>query len=166
MMTSENLKIIPNFLNYYGITDLVNQITDRSFPWYYAMSEGEPEQYSHLLYYDHQFSKFINPQLMGALQQIITDKLGAIATLRVKVNATPKNAPEQIWHQDWYISTPNKTCVLYLNDNDGYTEFRDGTKVQSVKNTAVIFDSNIEHRGVPATNTDRRLVLNINYFEK
>ena len=56
--------------------------------------------------------------------------------------------------------------MLYLNDNDGYTEFRDGTKVQSVKNTAVIFDSNIEHRGVPATNIDRRLVLNINYFEK
>ena len=46
MMTSENLKIIPNFLNYYGITDLVNQITDRSFPWHYAMSEGEPEQYN------------------------------------------------------------------------------------------------------------------------
>ena len=66
MMTSENLKIIPNFLNYYGITDLVNQITDRSFPWHYAMSEGEPEQYSHLLYYDHQFSKFIKNQLFGA----------------------------------------------------------------------------------------------------
>ena len=30
----------------------------------------------------------------------------------------------------------------------------------------VIFDTNIEHRGVPPTNVDRRLVLNINYFEK
>ena len=84
----------------------------------------------------------------------------------VKVNATPRNAPEQRWHTDWQTSTPSKTCVLYLNDNDGYTEFTDGTKVESVANTAVIFDTNTKHRGVPATNVDRRLVININYFEK
>tara|TARA_B100001109_G_scaffold5114_1_gene3907 strand:+ start:217 stop:714 length:498 start_codon:yes stop_codon:yes gene_type:complete len=165
-MTLEKPKIIPNFLSYYAFDDLTTAFTHNNFPWHYPQSEGEPEQYSHLLYYDHQFSRSISPQLMNALQIIITDKLNAIATLRVKINATPRNAPEQIWHQDWYISTPNKTCVLYLNDNDGYTEFRDGTKVDSVKNTAVIFDSNTEHRGVPATNVDRRLVLNINYFEK
>ena len=29
-----------------------------------------------------------------------------------------------------------------------------------------VFDGNLEHRGVAATNVDRRLVLNINYFEK
>ena len=39
-------------------------------------------------------------------------------------------------------------------------------RVDSVANTAVIFDTNIEHRGVPPTNVDRRLVININYFEK
>ena len=107
----------------------------------------------------------MNPTLNRCLMAA-TNKLDVIAILRVKLNATCRNAPEQEWHTDWQISTPSKTCVLYLNDNDGYTEFRDGTKVQSVKNTAVIFDSNTEHRGVPATNVDRRLVLNINYFEK
>ena len=91
-------------------------------------------------------------------------QLGAIAVFRIKVNATPKNAPQQGWHNDLKISTPSKTCVLYLNDNDGYTEFREDV-VNSVENTAVIFDTNLEHRGVPSTDT-RRLVLNINYFEK
>ena len=91
-------------------------------------------------------------------------QLGAIAVFRIKINATPKNAPHQGWHQDLKISTPSKTCVLYLNDNDGYTEFREDI-VNSVSNTAVIFDTNTEHRGVPSTDT-RRLVLNINYFEK
>ena len=95
----------------------------------------------------------------------ITNQLDAIAILRVKVNATPRNTPQQEWHTDWKISTPSKTCVLYLNTNDGYTEFRD-KKVYSKENTAVIFDTNLEHRGVPATNIDRRLVLNISYFEK
>ena len=88
-----------------------------------------------------------------------------IAILRVKLNATCRNAPEQEWHTDWQISTPSKTCVLYLNDNDGYTEFKD-TKVESKANTAVVFDTDTEHRGVPATNVDRRLAININYFEK
>ena len=55
---------------------------------------------------------------------------------------------------------------LYLNDNDGYTEFETGEKVMSQTNTAVIFDTNLKHRGVPATNTQRRMVLNISYFEK
>ena len=91
--------------------------------------------------------------------------MGAIAVLRININSTPRNAPEQTWHTDWVLSTKSKTCVLYLNDNDGYTEFMDGTKVESVANTAVIFDTNTKHRGVSATNVDRRLVLNVSYFE-
>ena len=160
------MQILPNFLKFYIYKELLDQFRDKSFPWHYPQAAGEPEQYSHLLYYDHQFSKSINPTIMRCLQSLITDNLDAIATLRVKVNATPKNAPDQEWHTDWQICTPNKTCVLYLNTNNGYTEFEDGTKVESVANTAVIFDSNLKHRGVPATDVDRRLVLNVNYFEK
>ena len=133
-------KVIPNFLKHYTITELERQINDVHFPWHYPQTEGEPDQYVNLLYYDHQFSNAMNPMLMRCL-------------------------PEQQWHTDWQLSTPNKTCVIYLNDNNGYTEFRDGKKILSVKNTAVIFDSNLEHRGVPSTD-NRRLVLNINYFEK
>ena len=96
----------------------------------------------------------------------LTNQLNAIALLKIKVNATPRNAPEQIWHTDWQISTPSKTCVLYLNTCDGYTEFRSGKKIYSEENTAVIFDTDLEHRGTPPTNVDRRLVLNVNYFER
>ena len=162
------MQIQKNFLNYHTFTELVDQINSTRFPWYYPQSArvdyGEPCQYVNLLYYDHKFSNAMNPMLMRCLRAI-TDQLNAIAILRVKVNATPKGAPEQQWHTDWQLSTPNKTCVIYLNDNNGYTEFRDGKKILSVKNTAVVFDSNLEHRGVPSTDT-RRLVLNINYFEK
>ena len=163
-MTSENLKIIPNFLEFYTFNELYNQFNSPNFPWFWTQSPGEPEQYVNLLYFDHQFSSAMNPTINRCLMAA-TDKLGVIAILRVKLNATCKNAPEQEWHTDWQISTPSKTCVLYLNDNDGYTEFKD-MKVDSVANTAVIFDTNIEHRGVPPTNVDRRLVININYFEK
>ena len=162
-MTSESPKIIPTFLKYYTFTELKNIVTDKNFRWYYSQSSGEPEQYSNLLYYDHQFSEDVTPKLKRILATICT-QLGAIAVLRIKINATPKNAPQQDWHTDWQITTQSKTFVLYLNDNDGYTEFKD-TKVESKANTAIIFDTDLEHRGVPSTDT-RRLVLNINYFEK
>ena len=158
------MQILPNFLKHYTFTDLKNTVTDKNFRWYFPESKGEPEQYSNLLYYDHQFSEDVTPKLKRLLSTMCI-QLGAIAVFRIKVNATPKSAPHQEWHQDLKISTPSKTCVLYLNDNDGYTEFREDV-VNSVSNTAVIFDTNVEHRGVPPTNVDRRLVLNINYFEK
>ena len=162
------MQIQKNFLNPRIFTELVDHINDTRLPWYYQQSarvpEGAPCQYINLIYYDNQFFMDVSPTLMKCLR-ILTDQLNAVALLKIKVNATPRNAPEQVWHTDWQISTPSKTCVLYLNDNDGYTEFMDGTKVESVANTAVIFDTNTKHRGVSATNVDRRLVLNVSYFE-
>ena len=51
---------------------------------------------------------------------------------------------------DWQLSTPSKTCVIYLNTCNGYTEFRDQVEnIYSEENTAVIFDTDHEHRGMP-----------------
>ena len=41
-----------------------------------------------------------------------------------------------------------------------------GEKIYSVENHAIIFDTNLVHRGVPSTDVDRRVVFNISYFEK
>ena len=158
------MQVISHFLHQATFNELYSQFNSPNFPWFWTQSQGEPEQYVNLLYFDHQFSSAMNPTINRCLMEA-TNKLGIIAILRVKLNATNKNAPEQEWHTDWQISTPSKTCVLYLNTNDGYTEFRD-RKVYSQENTAVIFDTNTEHRGVPASDIDRRLVLNVSYFEK
>tara|TARA_B100001057_G_scaffold247797_1_gene248103 strand:- start:122 stop:601 length:480 start_codon:yes stop_codon:yes gene_type:complete len=159
------MQILPNFLEFYTFSELYNQFNSPNFPWFWTQSPGEPEQYVNLLYFDHQFSSAMNPNMNRCLMTA-TNKLGVISILRVKLNATPKGAPEQEWHTDWQISTPSKTCVLYMNSNDGYTEFETGEKVKSESNTAIIFDTNLKHRGVPQTDTNRRLVLNISYFEK
>ena len=54
-----------------------------------------------------------------------TTQLNAIAVLRVKFNATPRNAPHQIWHTDWkLIYTKQNLCNIF-EYNDGYTEFRE-----------------------------------------
>lgn len=56
-----------------------------------------------------------------------------------------------------------KTCILYLNSNDGGTQFKTGEFVRSKANTAVIFPATKEHAGVWCTNRKLRFVLNINY---
>lgn len=59
-----------------------------------------------------------------------------------------------------------KTCVLYLNRNNGGTKFKDsGEFVQSECNRAVIFPGHLQHAGVWCTDKKLRFVLNINYVE-
>ena len=60
----------------------------------------------------------------------------------------------------------SKTCILYLNTNNGGTQFKTGEFVRSRANTAVIFPATKEHAGVWCTNRKLRFVLNINYTEK
>ena len=63
-----------------------------------------------------------------------------------------------------YIDIPNfDICVLYMNDNNGYTYFEDGQKVESKENRALLFPSNLPHAGTSSTDTDLRVVLNIDY---
>ena len=55
-------------------------------------------------------------------------------------------------------------ALLFLNTNDGYTKFEDGTKVESIANRMVIFPTNIKHTGTTCTDQQSRIVLNINWF--
>ena len=94
---------------------------------------------------------------------------------RIKFNATPRttNIKEKPLHVDVsgpqddkgnFTDIPNyHICVLYLNDNNGYTYFEDGQKVLSKENRAVIFSGDLLHAGTSCTDTDLRVVLNIDY---
>jgi hypothetical protein len=59
----------------------------------------------------------------------------------------------------------HKTAIFYINTNNGYTEFNDGTKVDSVENRMLIFPSKLSHRAVAQTDEDQRIVINFNYFD-
>ena len=56
------------------------------------------------------------------------------------------------------------TSVYYINTNNGYAEFENGEKVESVENRIVKFQSNLKHRGTTCTNEQTRVVINFNYL--
>ena len=99
-------------------------------------------------------------------------KIDPISLWRAKANLITKtpNIVENSYHIDMLFLKSEKkikqwtTSIFYINTNNGYTEFEDGTKVESVANRMVTFPGNIEHRGTSCTDKKIRVVINFNYF--
>ena len=66
----------------------------------------------------------------------------------LNINSDKIEAYDDFWHMDYYSdwSEKSKSAVFYVNSNDGYTEFEDGVKVESVANRIAIFPTMKLHR--------------------
>ena len=93
-------------------------------------------------------------------------KLDPALFIRVKANMVPfqKDIVEYGKHVDTHYKAT--TAIFYLNTNNGYTCFTDGSKVESVANRLVTFPSHYLHAGTTCTDEKVRGVLNLNYVEK
>jgi hypothetical protein len=170
---NNGVKVIDNFLDLKYLEQLQNTcIHGAQFPWYYNESVVYQEkildnyQFTHMFYNQmvpqSDFYKFLSP---------ILEQLNILSLIRIKANLIPKNSTiiEHGYHTDVYdvgVGVIHKTAVLYLNTNNGYTLFRDGTRVNSLANRIAIFDSTMEHTGTTCTDQKCRVVINFNYFEK
>ena len=88
---------------------------------------------------------------------------------RIKVNCHTRqtlrgseNYPKCRFHTDT-IRTKHTVGILSINNCNGYTEFEDGTILESKENSIVIFDGAIKHRSVGQTDENIRVNININY---
>ena len=99
----------------------------------------------------------------GFLQPLFL-KLNAKYILRVKANFRPRTSKGVLspYHIDMDLN--QQTAIFYLNTNNGYTLFKDGTKVHSLANRLLTFDGNLQHCGCSATDSNYRILLNINYI--
>ena len=163
------MKIIDNFLPDYYFRSLSNNILGDKFQWYFndfVVSKGDSlYQFTHRIYnirYGGVISEYYS--LFDAVQQ----KLRVSRLHRIKLNLNPKTVFHRKggYHTDLPKSNQlqhQKTAVLYINTNNGWTQFKKGGRVKSVANRIVIFDSNLEHTGVTCTDEKRRVVINFNY---
>jgi hypothetical protein len=163
-------KVYKNFLDRETFEEIQKAFLSPAVPWsynsYIIVSENPNQgpdlntfQFTHGLFHDGQ------PTSPGFdLIKPILDKIKPEIILRVKANLTPRNNEHIIggFHVD--TNEPCTTAVFYLNTNNGYTMFEDGTKVPSAENTLVEFESDNKHTGVGQTDTQVRLVLNLNYI--
>lgn len=128
-------------------------------------AEGQP--------YNHQMT--LNPMQYDTLQPLfdpVVDMFDCLCWLRVKANITFRTHEHKcnFFHvdvnEDLCIPNHTFTGILYLNTNNGFTEFTDGTKVNCVANRYVEFPAETQHAGVTTTDTDYKALINFNYVRK
>ena len=70
------------------------------------------------------------------------------------------------YHKDVLKGDDIKTMLIYLEDSNGYTEFKDTKeRIESKRNRALIFNSQIEHQTIMQTDIPIRRNININFKE-
>ena len=104
----------------------------------------------------HYFASYIKP---------IYNLLNGKSLIRTKANLMTRTERPVLsgFHID--CEEKNHTSIFYINTNNGYTKFIDGTKVESIENRMVTFPGSYFHSGVTATDQKTRIVLNFNYFK-
>ena len=163
------MQVIDNFLPEYQFRQISNMILSNEFSWYFFDGVIEPNdgqcQFTHS-FFDMIYGGRLSDHY--PLFDIVQQKLRVSRLDRIKSNLNPKTVFHRKggYHTDLPKSNQpqhQKTAVLYLNTNNGWTEFKKGGKVKSVANRIVIFDSNLEHAGVTCTDEKRRVIVNFNY---
>ena len=116
-------------------------------------------------FYDRPFE--INNESFPLISEIMK-KINILVLYRAKLNINYNT--EEIYEHGYHIdiaaqnSTYFENAIYYLNTNDGYTIFEDGTIIESVANRIVKFPSDIRHTGSSCTNAKYRMVLNLLYI--
>ena len=170
------MKVVDGFLEKNEFTKLQNYFLGGHCQWRYAPFIDNPKdidkfQFIHSFYQDKitasSFVEHLNPVLQC---------LNPLSVYRIKANLLTRT--EEIIKNSFHVDIPHMseekqsqwtTAILYMNTNNGYTEFSEGMKqyekVESVANRIVIFPANIKHRGTSCTDEKSRVVINFNYFK-
>ena len=165
------MKVVDNFLPEEHFRLAQSLIMDYGFPWMWndsvtkQVGQSDPEEFQFI-------HKFYDP-LCGVMSSYprwkdiikpFADYMNPVSLMRIKANlnvATPEYITRE-FHTDFDVKCT--TAIAYINNNNGYTLFEDGTKVQSKENRVVIFNSQMRHAGIPCTDEKRRVVINFNFI--
>tara|TARA_B100001175_G_scaffold76645_1_gene64031 strand:- start:684 stop:1175 length:492 start_codon:yes stop_codon:yes gene_type:complete len=163
------MQVIDNFLpdDYYE--HLYNLITDTKFSWMYqnqVASTGEDPRanldhyyFVHSLFYEYQIESPLYDNFVHLFKLLNVQFLFRARVLLYV------NQGKQIIH-DRHVDHGEscKTALVYMNSNDGFTEFETGERVDSIKNRLLLFDGSVSHSSSTPTDTKDRMLLSVTYL--
>ena len=165
------MEVKDNLLDEVHLIQLDELINSPHFEWYFMKSqvEGADDGYFfvHILYaIDEPKSNLCRP-----LTDIFKNKLEYVSLCKITVNLLPKQKTPSIsdFHTDFQnditiLDEKNiTTAIFYLNTNNGSTEFKDGNKIDCVRNRLITFPTPTPHRAIGQTDVTKRIVLNFNF---
>ena len=157
-------EIKDNFLEDEPFKFIEQQLMGSQFPWYYqpnVVSEDGDTDY----YFSHQM--YVSDKWQSDSEMIARPLLDAISPsslIRVKANCYPRT--EKILTHKAHIDQTweHNACLLYINDNNGFTIMHDGTKIESKRNRLVLFNGSKDHCSTTCTDAHVRVNLGVNFF--
>jgi len=162
------MKIIDDFLSPSDFQIVRDYLFSDSFTWNLSNTIANKRQGLDQYQFFHTFFDVANPSLQNYSNFLtpLLNKLQPKYLLRIKANLRPRTTTGVLsdYHVD--MSSNQQTAIFYLNTNNGYTKFQDNTlqDVPSVANRLLTFYGGLKHCGASATDTNYRIVLNINYI--
>ena len=154
------MNIYKNFIKKEYSNKINTELLKPYFPWFYNKNQNNKDT-------SYMFHLFFNGTNVNSdyfyLIEPILKKLKIKNLLNVRANLCLKRPSKCDWHVDKLTQDlKHKTAIYYVNTNNGYTLFKN-KKVNCEKNKIVIFDADQKHKAKIQTNTDTRMVININY---
>ena len=177
------MDVIDNCLSKEKFNTIKTTMLGSDFPWYLCptkvlydeksvVEDKYNYQFTHIFYNNHTVrSDWFN--IIAPLIELIVQPGKTLELVRIKANLLP--ATHEIIQYDYHSDIEytsdfdgfeKKTAIFYVNTNNGFTIFADGTEVKSVENRLVTFPFNSEHAGTTCTDQKTRCVININYMLK
>ena len=180
MMTKINIE--DNILDKKNLNKIQQMLTGPSgLPWYYndaIVYKDDIDKFQFIHFFYKRNNDSLDLTLTGSaghsqfIKQLncILELIQPVSLWRIKANllARTPNIVENAFHVDMSNASEEKlkqwtTSIFYVNTNNGYTKFEDGTKVESVANRMLSFPANIKHTGTSCTDEKVRIVINFNY---
>ena len=162
------MEIIDNFLPKAEFDRIKEIHTDENFAWYFINYVGTLQDINGF-YFIHTFfndntvkSDYFKECCHPLLNKIGYNKINKL--IKIKSNLftkTHKNIEHAI-HRDYEFE--HTTGVFTVNTNNGFTQFDDGTKVESIENRMLLFNGSKLHQSVSQTDTKQRINININFI--
>jgi len=157
-------EIIDNALSNQDFLNIKNTIYSANFNWHFSDIIAAENDNKHF-YFGHCFHDDFEPKshlisILNPILKILKPK----SIMRIKANLFP-NLGKHI-KNEWHIDNPydHKGALFYINTNNGFTELEDGSKIESIENRLLLFDSSKKHRSTHCTDKKSRVNINFNYF--
>ena len=164
-----------NFLDRTDFDKIHSLLTSAEFPYFFQnwMAYVGEDSGEDMMYFSHSIidgcELKTSQEFFNIIARPILSKLNFTKFYNMGVNFNVDRGKPIIsnWHTDFPptdLYKNNKTAILYISTNNGYTEFKNGTISASEENKLIIFDNALEHRAVTQTDKKYRIVINLNYM--
>jgi len=171
MTKKSEYEVIDNFLDKEYFDTIKNTLTSDDINWFYRDNMTSKDEHG-MCYFTHNF--FINNRVcspfFNLLEPLLLYKLKVFSLLQARANMSisKEDRYESSWHVD-YPDGDSKTAILYMTTCNAKTMIeveKEIIGIDSVENRILIFDTAISHKMISATDAKRRIIINLNYFQK